>query len=65
MLMIGQHANAAAFDMAIGHQNGPSYSLGIAISSLVKVKLLPSTEIDLNALVTANDLESMEALAGG
>jgi outer membrane protein OmpA-like peptidoglycan-associated protein len=51
--------------MAIGHQNGPSYSLGIAISSLVKVKLLPSTEIDLNALVTANDQESIEALAAG
>jgi outer membrane protein OmpA-like peptidoglycan-associated protein len=51
--------------MAIGHQKGPSYGLGVAISSLIKVKLLPSTDVDLNAVVTESDRQSLEALQSG
>lgn len=36
-----------------------------AISSLVKVKLLPTTDIDLNTVITANDQESLNALQAG
>ncbi len=56
---------ALAFDMAIGHESGLAYGLGIAVSSVVKVKLLPATGIDMNAVVTANDQESLKALQAG
>lgn len=56
---------ADAFDIAVGDANGPSYGLGIAVSSLIKVKLLPSADIDLHPVVTADDRASLEALVDG
>lgn len=58
--------NAAdAFDIAIGDKQGPTYGLGIGISSLVKLKLLPSADIDLDPVVTGGNEESLEALRDG
>lgn len=65
MPWIGGVQKATAFDLAVGHQTGQAYSLGIAVSSLVKVKLLPTTDIDLEPVITANDQESLDMLLGG
>ncbi len=65
VMWTGSFQKALAFDMAIGHESGPAYGLGIAVSSVVKVKLLPTNGIDMNAVVTANDQESLNALQAG
>ncbi len=58
----GDGRAAAVYQMAVGHQTGPTYSLGVGISSLIKVKTLPSAGIDLNSVITADSQASMEAL---
>jgi outer membrane protein OmpA-like peptidoglycan-associated protein len=54
-----------AFEIAIGNEQSPTYGLGISISSLVKVKLLPTTDIDLEPVITTGDQASLEALRSG
>ncbi len=64
-LMIWSIQAASAFDIAVGNDQSTTYRLGIGISSLVKIKLLPSTDIDLQPLITADDEASLEALESG
>ncbi|MGI9505063.1 MAG: OmpA family protein [Geminicoccaceae bacterium] len=66
MVLSGTRAEAAdPLDIAIGSGSGPTYNLGIGISSLVKVKLLPSEDIDLDPVITNDDRESLIALNDG
>ena len=66
MVWSGPKAEAAdPLDIAIGSGSGPTYNLGIGISSLVKVKLLPSEDIDLDPVITNDDRESLIALNNG
>lgn len=65
VIVMGNVHPADAFDIAIGDTQGPFYSLGIGISTLVKIKLLPDTGIDLNPVITADDQASLEALSNG
>ncbi len=64
-LMIWSAQAANAFDIAIGNEQSGTYRLGIGISSLVKIKLLPSFGIDLQPLITEDDEASLEALQNG
>lgn len=57
--------SADAFEIAVGDSQGPSYGLGIGISSLVKVKLLPEAGIDLNPVITTDDQASLDAISTG
>jgi|GEM_PF-5678266 len=65
VIVMGNVDPADAFDIAIGDAQGPFYGLGIGISSLVKIKLLPDAGIDLNPVITADDQASLEALSNG
>ncbi len=66
MVLSGTSTEAAdPLDIAIGSGSGPTYNLGIGISSLVKVKLLPSEDIDLDPVITNDDQESLIALNDG
>ena len=65
VLWTGSFQKALAFDIAIGHESGIAHGLGVAVSSVIKVKLLPTTGIDMDAVVTANDQESVKALQAG
>lgn len=67
MLVWGGTRTEAAdpLDIAVGSGSGPTYNLGIGISSLVKVKLLPSEDIDLDPVITNDDRESLIALNDG
>lgn len=56
---------ADAFEIAIGHEQSPTYGVGIGISSLVKVKLLPEAGIDLRSVITTDDRASLEAMRNG
>jgi len=64
-LVIWSVQSAEAFDIAIGGEKGPAYNLGVGISSLVKVKLLPTSKIDFDPVVTKDDQASLEALNNG
>lgn len=64
-LVLGSAQTAGAFDIAIGDKTSETYKLGIGLSSLIKIKLLPREDIDLQTLITANDAESLEALQTG
>ncbi len=64
-LMIWSPLPASAFDIAIGNEQSNTYKVGIGISSLVKIKLLPSFDIDLQPQITGSDQESLEALRDG
>ena len=64
-LLIWSGLPASAFDIAIGNDQSSTYKLGIGVSSLVKIKLLPSADIDLQPLITGGDEASLEALENG
>ncbi|MGI9486646.1 MAG: OmpA family protein [Geminicoccaceae bacterium] len=64
-LLIWSAQPASAFDIAIGNDQSHTYRLGIGVSSLIKIKLLPSMDIDLRPLMTDGDEASLEALENG
>ncbi|MEZ5934345.1 MAG: phosphate ABC transporter substrate-binding/OmpA family protein [Alphaproteobacteria bacterium] len=51
-----------AYRLAIGDEQDATFALGIALSSLIKVKLLPKTKIDLDAEVIAGEGSGVDAL---
>ncbi len=64
-LMILSAQAASAFDIAVGDNQSSTYRLGVGISSLVKIKLLPRDGIDLHPLITEGDQASLTALENG
>ncbi|MEM8949588.1 MAG: phosphate ABC transporter substrate-binding/OmpA family protein [Pseudomonadota bacterium] len=64
-LMIWHAKPASAFDIAVGNEQSGTFKLGIGISSLVKIKLLPRYDIDLEPLITEGDEASLKALEDG
>lgn len=53
------------YRMVVGNSTGRSYSVGIGIASLVKVKLLPRAGIDMNAIETPGNVEALVSLSRG
>jgi len=56
---------AGSFDIAVGNGIGTTSKLGVAISSIIKINLLPVVHIDLDPVTTENDQESLAALQNG
>lgn len=62
----GAQAKAAApLEIAISNDSTATYNLGIGISSLVKVKLLPTDGVDLDIVVMSDDQETLRAVQSG
>jgi outer membrane protein OmpA-like peptidoglycan-associated protein len=65
VLTPAKDAAAVVYQMAVGHQNGSTYALGVGVSSLIKVKTLPKEDIDLDTVITENAAASLAAMRRG
>ncbi len=54
-----------ALEIAISNDSTATYNLGIGISSLVKVELLPTDGVDLGIVVMSDDQETLKAVQSG
>lgn len=51
--------------LANGHTNAPAHNAGVAISSLIKMELLPAEGIDVETLVSDGPIETVHLLRDG
>ncbi|MGH1479769.1 MAG: TAXI family TRAP transporter solute-binding subunit [Geminicoccales bacterium] len=54
-----------SYTIATGRSTGKSYAVGVGISSLTKLKLLPSHEVDISAVETKGFVQNVRMLQQG
>lgn len=68
LLALGAEKSASAGDMltlASGRTDAPAYAAGVGLASLIKVELLPTHKIDLQAVVSAGAVDNVRLMQEG